>query len=212
MEGKRSWEFVALPLVLVMFGILAIIMWAADAGMWPWIAVGLAALAALVGVTVAYMRRPHHPSAAAPVPAHVDDGIHRILVIADDDCPPGDLGAALAGSGGAGRTAFFVVAPALGSRAARWTGDDHAYHDAQQHLDAALGALASLGADARGHIGSHDPLQAADDGLREFPVDEIVFAVQPATDANWREQGVIDTARERYSVPVRDLVLTSSGG
>ena len=211
--SRRSWEFGAIPIVLVAFGILALIMWAADAGMWAWLLVGFVALAALVILAVVYMRRPHHPAAAAalaPVPAHVDDGVHRVLVIADDDCPPADLGAAL-GSGAGGKTAVFVVAPALGSRAARWTGDDHAYQNAQGHLDATLAALSSLGVDARGHIGPHDPLQAADDGLREFPADEIVFAVHPETDANWLEQGVVDGARQRYSVPVRELVLTSSG-
>ncbi len=209
-ESRRSWEFSAIPIALVVFAILALIMWAADAGMWPWLIVGFVAVAALAVFTIMYMRRPHH-SAAAPEPAHLDDGIRRILVIADDDCPPADLGAALE-SGESGNTAVFVIAPALGSRAAQWTGDDHAYQEAQRHLDATLAALSSLGVDAHGHIGSHDPIQAADDGLREFPADEIVFAVHPETDANWLEQGVVDTARQRYSVPVRELVLTSTGG
>lgn len=210
-NGKRTWEFSAIPVVAVMLGALAVILWAADAGMWAWLTVGIVALAVLVVFTVVYMRRPHHPS-SAPTPAHVDDGVHRMLVIADDDCSPPDLGAALAGGGGAGRCAVFVVAPALGSRTARWTGDEHAYQDAQRHLDATLAALSSLGVDARGHIGSHDPLQAADDGLREFPADEIVFAVHPETDASWVERGVVDEARARYSVPIRELVLTSGGG
>jgi GABA permease len=209
-ERKRSWEFIAIPLVLVMFGTLAIIMWAADAGMWPWIAVGVVALMALVAVTVSYMRRPHHPSAAAPVPAHIDDGVHRVLVIADDDCPPADLGKALVERRTEDRTVVFVIAPALGSRTARWTGDDHAYEAAQRHLDSTLGALSSLGVEAHGHIGSHDPLQAADDGLREFPADEIVFAVHPEIDAIWVEHGIVDDARARYSIPVTELVVTSA--
>jgi hypothetical protein len=209
MDRRRSWEFSAIPIVAVVLGALAIILWAADAGMWAWLAVGIIALAALVVFTVAYMRRPHHPTAAAPVPAHVDDGVHRVLVIADDDCPPADLGKALAEGRAANRTAVFVIAPALGSRTARWTGDDHAYDVAQRHLDSTLGALSSLGVEARGHVGSHDPLQAADDGLREFPADEIVFAVHPETDPIWVEQGIVDDARARYSIPVRELVVTS---
>lgn len=204
-NGKRSWEFAAIPIVAVMVGVLAIILWAADAGMAAWLTVGIVALGALVVWLVVYMRKPNHPT-AAPTPAHVDDDVHRVLVIADDDCPPADLGTALAGTS-TDRTRVFVVAPALGSRTARWTGDDHAYQDAQRHLDATLAALSSLGVDARGHIGSHDPLQAADDGLREFPADEIVFAVHPSTDANWLEHGVVETARERYPIPVRELVV-----
>jgi hypothetical protein len=212
-NGKRSWEFAAIPIVAVMLGALAIIFWAADAGVWAWIVLGIVALLALVAWTLAYMRRPHH-LAPGPPPAqrHVEDGIRRVLVIADDDCPPPALGAALAESGDVAGTAVFVVAPALGSRTARWTGDDHAYREAQQHLDATITALSSLGVDVRGHIGSHDPLQAADDGLREFPADEIVFAVHPATDANWLEQGVVDQARERYSVPVKELRVGGAAG
>ena len=43
---------------------------------------------------------------------------------------------------------------------------------------AVLGALRELRVRASGRVGSHDPLQAADDGLREFRADEIVFAVR----------------------------------
>ena len=191
-----------------MIGILAILLWAADAGLWVWIAVGIVMLVALVVILVVYMRRPHRPALPPPTPAHVDDDVHRVLVIADDDCAPAELGAALA-AGNAGPTAVFVVAPALGSRTARWTGDDHAYQDAQRHLDATLEALAGLNVEAKGHVGSHDPLQAADDGLREFPADEIVFAINPAG-TNWLEEGVVDAARERYSIPVRELVVAGS--
>lgn len=206
-NGKRSWEFSAIPITLVVLGITAVILWAANAGLWVWIAVGIVVLAVFVVLTVMYMRRPHHPAPPPPTPAHVDDDVHRILVIADDDCAPAELGAALAGAGGP--RAVFVVAPALGSRTARWTSDDRAYQDAQRHLEATLQALASLNVEAKGHVGSHDPLQAADDGLREFPADEIVFAVNPAG-TNWLEDGVIDAARERYSVPVRELVVAGS--
>ena len=207
-NGKRSWEFAAIPITLVVVGIAAIILWAANAGLWVWIAVGIVMLVAFVVVLVVYMRRPHHPAAPPPTPARVDDDVHRVLVIADDDCAPGELGAALAGEG-AGPTAVFVVAPALGSRTARWTGDEHAYQDAQRHLDATLEALAGLNVEAKGHVGSHDPLQAADDGLREFPADEIVFAINPAG-TNWLEEGVVDAARARYAIPVRDIVVAGT--
>jgi hypothetical protein len=34
MESKRSWEFSAIPIVLVLLGALAIVMAAFDAGLW----------------------------------------------------------------------------------------------------------------------------------------------------------------------------------
>lgn len=129
----------------------------------------------------------------------MDDDTHRVLLVADAACDPGVLGSTVTGNS---RNAVFVVAPALGSRTARWTGDEQAYRDAQERLDATLQAFAERGIEARGHIGSHDPLQAADDGLREFPADEIVFAVHGDGDANWLEEGIVDAARSRYTIPV----------
>ena len=208
--SRRSWEFAAIPITLVLLGLLAIILWAADAGPWAWLVVGAVGLIAVVAVALVGMRRPHHPSTpwradgSAP---RVDDGVHRVLVIADDACAAADLGAALVEGGGGRRTSVFVIAPALGSRTARWTGDEHAYQDAQTHLDATLAALADLNCEADGRVGPHDPLQAADDGLRSFPADEIVFAVHAAGAANWLEDGVVDAARSRYPISVRELVV-----
>lgn len=214
-ERKRSWEFSAIPITIVLLGALGILMWAFTAGLWAWVAVGVVALVALVAVALFLMSRPRHPSVpehpslpegAAP---HLEDGLHRVLVIADEDCAPVDLGAAIA-EYETTRTEAFVIAPALGTRTARWTSDDHAYEEAGKHLEATLSALTELNVRARGHVGSHDPLQAADDGLREFPADEIVFAVHPAGAANWLEDGVVESAKARYSIPVRDLVVSRS--
>ena len=207
-ESERSWEFVAIPTVAVMFGILALIMWASTAGLWVWLAVGVVALAGLVTFSVRRMQSPQRPKARFPV-AHVDDGIHRVLVIADESCWPPDLEAAFADRRDRPLTVL-VLAPVLGSRTARWTGDEHAYQAATEHLDATLAALADLGIDARGRIASHDPLQAADDGLQSFPADEILFAVHPATDANWLEDGVVEAARTRYPLPVREIDLAAA--
>jgi hypothetical protein len=207
-------EFGAIPIVVVLLGILAVILWAANAGMWMWIVVGVVVLVAILAFALIYMARPHHPAhAAAPsLPAgaarRVDDGVHRTLVIADDACAPEELGRAIANLRTAAPAALFVVAPALGSRTARWTGDEHAYQDAAAHLDATLRALRELQVEADGRVGSHDPLQAADDGLREFPADEIVFAVQPGGDANWLQRGVVELARGRYALPVSEIAVT----
>jgi len=173
----------------------------------------LVAFVVLIALAIGWMARPSHPqrpdepSLPAGAAPHRDDGIYRVLVIADDDCTPADLGAAIAEHGESARMQALVIAPAMGSRTARWTGDERAYRDAAQHLEATLGALGELGVVADGHVGSHDPLQAADDGLREFPADEIVFAVHPADQENWLEKGVVDDARERYPIPVRSLAV-----
>lgn len=211
--SQRSWEFIAIPVVLGMLGILGVIMLAANSGLAAWLAVGAIIVAVLGTVALVTMRRPQHPSprSAGDVPTtHVDDGVHRVLVIADDTCSPGGLGSAVAAHGNGERISAFVIAPALASRVSRWTGDEHAYTDAAQHLDATLKALKDLDVDANGHVGSHDPLQAADDGLREFAADEIVFVVHPSEAANWLEQGTVDDARTRYPIPVSELTVGSS--
>jgi hypothetical protein len=57
------------------------------------------------------------------------------------------------------------------ARGSQWTGDDVARRDAGEHLSATLQALEEAGVSARGEVGAHDPIRAADDALREFPAD-----------------------------------------
>ena len=204
-------EFSAIPLVFLVLGVLALIMLAFMQGLWAWLCLGLLFVAGLAAVGFAGMARPHHPAGSFVAPAGTQppdhDHVHRVLVVADEACPPSDLGLALVQRGGNGRTQVLVVAPALGSRTARWTGDGRPYDDAAKHLVETIRALGELNIEAGGHIGSHDPLQAADDGLREFAADEIVFAVHPEEDANWLERGVVDSARARYPIPVTGLTV-----
>jgi hypothetical protein len=163
-------------------------------------------------VAVYAMRRPRGslvgeaPEAfegGAPPP---EDGVHRVLLVADSACTTSDLEQLADGN-----TTVFVVVPAVSSRLARWTGDQQPYQDAEERLHATLQALGVLGLEGTGHVGSHDPLQAADEGLREFPAEEIVFALHPDSESEWLEQGVVDLGRGRYPVPVRELERRTDG-
>lgn len=58
---------------------------------------------------------------------------------------------------------------------------------------------------ASGRVGARDPLQAADDGLREFSAGEILFVVRPSGNTSWLEDGVVQQARDRYPIPVTEL-------
>ena len=53
-----------------------------------------------------------------------------------------------------------------------------------------------------GKIGSHDPVQAIDEALREFPSDEILLAHHPAREKRHGRAAVVDICRERYDIPV----------
>jgi hypothetical protein len=203
-------EFMAIPVVIVLLGVVIVILIAADAGLATWLVVGGVAVVAIVIFAVVAMRRPRAPAVSegsavfeggAP-PAN--DGVHRVLLVVDDACTTGDL-QSLAGARGEHGTSVVVVAPAVSTRVARLTGDEEAYAHAQEHVDGTVRALTELGYEARGHVGSHDPLQATDEGLREFPADEIVFVLHGGDETQWLEQGIVDIGRRRYSVPVSEL-------
>lgn len=207
-------EFLAVPLVAVLLGLVFVILWAADAGIGVWLAVGAVLLVVLVVGAGLAMRRPRGPAAVDDATgfeggaAPVDDAVHRVLLVVDGSCTTRDLAGV---PDGRGETTVFVVAPAVSSRLDRWTGAEHAYEHAEEHLQSALAALGELGCEARGHVGSHDPLQAADDGLREFPADELVFALAEEQESAWLEDGVVELARARYTVPVRRLAPAPAG-
>jgi GABA permease len=100
-----------------------------------------------------------------------------------------------------------VVCPALNSRVRTWASDeDGAREAASERLQTALESLRGAGLSVRGEIGDGDPLQALEDALRSFSADAIVISTHPAGSSNWLEQGVVETARARYDVPVTHVV------
>ena len=91
----------------------------------------------------------------------------------------------------------------------RCTHDESAHVDARKHLDDTVTALARAGITAMGETGADDPIQATDDGLREFAANEIVFVTKSGTSTDWVEEGVIETATKRYAVPVTHIALAA---
>lgn len=210
---RRRTEFLAIPITLVGLGLLFLILWAADAGLVPFLIVGVIGAALLVALAVVAMRRPRDPAVEAGASVFeggappADDGLRRILLVIDDAATSGVL-ERLPGQPEDAKPIVLVVAPAVSSRVARVTGDERAYERATDDLAATLRVLEELGVDAKGHVGSHDPLQAIDEGLREFPADAIVFVASGRDETEWLEQGLIEIARRRYSVPVHELSAT----
>jgi hypothetical protein len=204
-------ELMAIPIVVVILGVGAILLAAGSTGPWAWVLVGLASLL-LVGLLIARYTK-HHPHPAAetpappPTPAPAADDTYRVLVIADESCVDPSFPAQLVAHAAGRSVEALVVAPAIGSRLARWTGDESQFVDARKHLDETVAALAQAGITATGETGADDPLQAADDGMREFPAHEIVFVTKPGTGTDWVERGVVETARQRYGVPVTHIAL-----
>ncbi|MGH3042863.1 MAG: universal stress protein [Gaiellaceae bacterium] len=200
----------AIPIVAVVLGVVFLIMLTAEAGVWGWVVFGVCALVALVAVAALVGRRHRHPSDLdAPVTRAPGgrDGTFRVLVVSDGSSTSQAFHDEVVAHAEGRPLEVHVVAPALGSRLSHWTGDDQARNEAQENLERTLAALTAAGVTAHGEVGSDDPIQAADDALREFPADEVVFATHPEAAANWKERGVVEIARTRYQLPVTHVVV-----
>jgi hypothetical protein len=101
-----------------------------------------------------------------------------------------------------------VVIPALNSKLRHWVSDeDGAREAAQGRLADSIAGLAAAGIDARGEVGDADPVQSIADALRTFGADEVIISTHPEGRSNWLVKGVVDTARERFAVPITHVVV-----
>jgi hypothetical protein len=197
-------EFIAIPVVIVLLGVIFVLMLAAEAGVWAWIVVTTALVALGLIAIGLVVRRHRHPSAfdapaTAPTPTSPSDA-YRVLIVADDTLSERAFRDEIAPHAAGRPVEALVIAPALRSRLAHWTGDDSEQGKAMARLAETCDGLKAVCASVTGEIGSDDPIEAADDSLRTFTADEVVFVT--GGDVNWLEQDVVDLARERYRIQV----------
>lgn len=199
-------EFSAVPIAIGISAVVLAVLVGIWLGPWPAAIVTVGFALTLIAGMVAWSARAGHPRAAdAPQVQPINDGRFRILVVADDRwVSSGSIEEIM--SHAAGRPiSVFATTPALESRVGRITADQNGYDDATQRLVVTLEALREAGVQADGAVGSNDPLQAADDGLRRFPADEIVFVTHKDGHTNWLEDGVVESADSRYPQPVKHI-------
>jgi hypothetical protein len=135
----------------------------------------------------------------------------RILLVVDE------LGSGVANVPAAVRellqgegVSVLVTSPALNSRLGSLVSDaDAALGEARDRLEAVLGGLRAAGipADETEWVGDEDPLQAIDDVVRMHEVNEIVLAVREPDEKNFREQDLAGKVRERFGIPVHEVVV-----
>jgi hypothetical protein len=173
---------------------------------------GWAALIVFIALTLAVViwwavaRTADRPTQTRPS-AHAA-GERRILVVANETLGGQELRRLIEERSSDMPTVILVCTPALNSRLRHWASDeDGARLAAQERLDASLEGLRSLGIDASGEVGDANPLQAMEDALRTFGADEIIISTHPEGRSNWLERGVVEHARERFTVPVRHVVV-----
>jgi hypothetical protein len=104
-----------------------------------------------------------------------------------------------------------VIVPAVEATVFRHTlGDiDEPKREAAERLRASLDSLRRSGVSASGEVGDPDPVQAAEDALREAPADEVLIFEHEAGQARWFEEGLFDRARESLEPPLRMVVVHS---
>ncbi len=105
-----------------------------------------------------------------------------------------------------------VVAPALTRRLHSWVSDiDAEFQEADERQMNLVRGIGSSGPAISGQVGDEDPLQAVADALVSFPADALILGVHTSDDANWRERRFSKKARERFGLPVTEVMLDREG-
>ena len=200
-------EAEAYRFLLLSVGFFAAIAIAALAiGKWAGIIVFLALT--LAGVAYVMRARRNEPPWQSVPRRRGRENERRILVIANETVGGARLRDEIHSRSEGYDEQVLVVTPALNSPLRHWASDeDNARVEAQKRLDASLERLRAGGVDARGEVGDAEPLQAMEDALRLFGADEIIISTHPEGRSHWLEKGIVETARERFAIPITHVVV-----
>ena len=199
-------EAEAYRFLLLSVGYFAAIVIAALAiGKWA----GITIFLLLTAAGIAYVVRARRAEPPRPVTARRGQAnVHRILVIANETVGGERLRQEIHRRSEGKEEQVLVITPALNSPLRHWASDeDGARAEAQERLSASLARLRALGIDAKGEIGDAEPVQAMEDALRLFGADEIIISTHPEGRSHWLERGIVESARERFAVPITHVVV-----
>jgi hypothetical protein len=170
---------------------------------------GFVVFVALTVAGLVYLVRARRAEPPRRVSARLgSEHVRRILVIANETVGGEPLREEIRRRSEGQEEEVLVISPALNSPLRHWASDeDGARVQAQQRLNSSLARLRELGIDAKGEIGDAEPLQAMEDALRLFGADEIIISTHPEGRSNWLEKGIVEGARERFSVPITHVVV-----
>ena len=133
----------------------------------------------------------------------------RLLVVATASVPAAALRATVRAHAGEDAE-ILVVAPASDISRLDWL--TNADGDARTEAAARADKLAEAAPtdDVESRVGDSDPVKAIEDALRSFPADELIVVTLRDADAGWLEKGTVETALDRFSLPVTHLVIDDS--
>ena len=131
----------------------------------------------------------------------------KILALVSEPISADALRSAI-GTESADEAEVLVVAPALNTRTRFLLADpDPAIERAEDVQKETVERLDEEGIDAAGSTGEEDPLLALQDAMATFDADELVLFTHVGGKKNWLEEGLVDEAKGRFSVPVRHLTV-----
>ena len=210
MQNPFRTEEQAFRFVWLTIGYAALIVIGSFINKWLGLAVFLVETAFIAWWVLRRGRGGEQPVAVAPPPHPA--GQRRILVVANETVAGKELLQEICRKSEGVDERVLVVTPALNSPLKHWVSDeDGARDDAQARLDRSLRAMREAGIDAEGEIGDGDPLQAIEDAIRTFAPDELVISTHPKERSHWLERGVVESARERFALPVTHVVVYGDG-
>ena len=196
----------AFRFVLLTVGYFALIVIGSVINVWVGVAVFVLVTAGVLWWFVLRRGAVEPPVRQAPAPSPPDQ--YRVLVVANETVGGSQLLETIRERVAGREARVLVVCPALNSPLRHWASDeDDARQNAQERLDASLGAMQAAGIQASGEIGDGDPIQAIEDALRTFRPDELVLSTHPPGKSHWLERGVVEKARERFALPVTHVIV-----
>lgn len=144
-----------------------------------------------------------------PLEANPADGIHRVLLVANEKFRGIDFLNELRShmKTPEAEVEIFVVTPALAETALHheMADFDSAIEEAGHRLDEIISELKQSGINAIGHVGDGDPVTAVGDGLREFPADELVMVSHPESQRYYGEEDLWDRLTLDYRLPISNI-------
>ncbi len=203
MMGKRSLAllvFVPIGVYLLTMILIAALVTHPPALGW----VGLGAASAIGLLAGAAALRLFARTRTNSVRTHPHPGpLYRLLVVADTDVEPAELVSAVRLRLLERDAEVHLVAPVVPSAFHFFTDDEeHERAATNRRLEKAQRALAAAGIEARGMLGTDDPLQATADALAGFRADEILLVgtLEPAR--SWLDDDFEARARDLFDIPV----------
>jgi hypothetical protein len=142
--------------------------------------------------------------------AGAGDERRRILVLAseeiDDPATVTRIAEAAGVDGAEADAEVLILAPARTGFLDRWATDvQGAREEAQRKLVVTVASLAAADVEARGAVGDHDLVQAAEDKLRSFPATEVIV-VTGSADRDEAGTGAAAELARRLPIPLKHMV------